>query len=69
MSSSILLQANNIHKAYSNHIALNDVSITIKQGSIFGLLGPNGAGKTSLIRIVNQITRSEEHTSELQSRP
>jgi ABC-2 type transport system ATP-binding protein len=56
MSNAILLQANNIHKAYSNHVALNDVSVSIKQGSVFGLLGPNGAGKTSLIRIINQIT-------------
>jgi ABC-2 type transport system ATP-binding protein len=37
-------------------VALNDVSISVPKGSIFGLLGPNGAGKTSLIRIINQIT-------------
>lgn len=50
------LEAKSIHKSYADHIALNDVSITVEQGSIFGLLGPNGAGKTSLIRIINQIT-------------
>ncbi len=52
----ILLEAKNIVKTYSAHTALNDVSIQVPKGSIFGLLGPNGAGKTSLIRIINQIT-------------
>lgn len=51
-----ILEVQHIVKRYSNHTALNDVSLTIPQGSIFGLLGPNGAGKTSLIRIITQIT-------------
>lgn len=51
-----ILRINNVSKRYSNHIALNDVSITIPEKAVFGLLGPNGAGKTSLIRIINQIT-------------
>ena len=51
-----ILSAHHIVKQYANHTALNDVSISIPQQSIFGLLGPNGAGKTSLIRIINQIT-------------
>jgi len=51
-----LLIVENIIKKYGNYTALNDVSITVPKGSIFGLLGPNGAGKTSLIRIINQIT-------------
>jgi ABC-2 type transport system ATP-binding protein len=54
--SEILLEAKNVVKSYANHVALNDVSIAVPKGSIFGLLGPNGAGKTSLIRIINQIT-------------
>ncbi|WP_065218489.1 MULTISPECIES: ABC transporter ATP-binding protein [Butyricimonas] len=49
-------KALNIVKTYANHKALDDVSINIPEGSIYGLLGPNGAGKTSLIRIINQIT-------------
>ncbi|MFT6845717.1 MAG: ABC-2 type transport system ATP-binding protein [Flavobacteriales bacterium] len=52
----MLLTANHIIKQYASHRALNDVSISIDEGNIFGLLGPNGAGKTSLIRIINQIT-------------
>lgn len=51
-----ILEAHNIYKSYAEHTALQDVSISIPSGSIFGLLGPNGAGKTSLIRIINQIT-------------
>lgn len=51
-----IIEVRNVTKEYSNHTALDDVSIAIPKGSIFGLLGPNGAGKTSLIRIINQIT-------------
>ncbi|NQD71690.1 ATP-binding cassette domain-containing protein, partial [Sphingobacterium shayense] len=50
-----MLEINNIVKQYSTHRALDNVSMTIRKGSIFGLLGPNGAGKTTLIRIINQI--------------
>ena len=51
-----LLEVNNIVKQYGDYVALNEVSLSVPQGSIYGLLGPNGAGKTSLIRIINQIT-------------
>lgn len=51
-----MLRVNNIVKQYASHRALDDVSLEVKQGTIFGLLGPNGAGKTSLIRIITQIT-------------
>ena len=51
-----LLEINNIVKNYGDFRALNDVSIHIPKGCVYGLLGPNGAGKTSLIRIINQIT-------------
>ncbi len=55
-----MLSIRNIVKQYANHRALDDVSMEIEQGVIFGLLGPNGAGKTSLIRIINQITAPDE---------
>jgi ABC-2 type transport system ATP-binding protein len=51
-----LLEVNNVVKKYGDFTALNNVSLHIPKGSVFGLLGPNGAGKTSLIRIINQIT-------------
>ncbi len=51
-----ILVAKNVSKSFGTFKALNDVSIEVPKGSIFGLLGPNGAGKTTLIRIINQIT-------------
>ncbi len=51
-----LLVADNVSKNFGDFKALNQVSISVPKGSIFGLLGPNGAGKTTLIRIINQIT-------------
>lgn len=53
------LTAKNVTKRYTNHLALDDVSLTIPAQTIFGLLGPNGAGKTTLIRIINQIINSD----------
>ncbi len=51
-----LLKIENVTKRYSAHTALNDVSLEVPQGAIYGLLGPNGAGKTTLIRVINRIT-------------
>ena len=51
-----ILSIDSVSKHYGDFTALNNVSLNIKEGSIFGLLGPNGAGKTTLIRIINQIT-------------
>ncbi|MFB6340702.1 ABC transporter ATP-binding protein [Saccharicrinis sp. FJH62] len=51
-----LIEARDVVKAYSNHLALDKVSVSVPENHIFGLLGPNGAGKTTLIRIINQIT-------------
>jgi ABC-2 type transport system ATP-binding protein len=51
-----MLQANQVVKTYGSYTALNKLSLTVPEGSIYGLLGPNGAGKTSFIRIINQIT-------------
>ncbi len=65
----IKLQADHVQKRYRAHRALDDVSINVQQGSIFGLLGPNGAGKTSLIRIINQITGPDEGQILIDGRP
>lgn len=63
------LEANHIRKRYAAHTALDDVSISVQQGRVFGLLGPNGAGKTSLIRIINRITAPDEGEVLFDGRP
>ncbi len=51
-----ILKIEHVSKTYTGHRALDDVSLEIPRGSIYGLLGPNGAGKTTLIRVVNRMT-------------
>lgn len=51
-----LIEVKNVNKAFTGHVALDNVSLQVPAGSIYGLLGPNGAGKTTLLRIVNHIT-------------
>ena len=60
-----LLEAHSVSKNFGDFKALNNVSIEVPKGSIFGLLGPNGAGKTTLIRIINQITMPDTGTVHL----
>jgi ABC-2 type transport system ATP-binding protein len=50
-----ILELKNLQKHYATQKAVDDVSFSIKQGSIFGLLGPNGAGKTTLLRMITGI--------------
>ncbi|MFD1015999.1 ABC transporter ATP-binding protein [Winogradskyella rapida] len=64
-----LLVANSVSKNFGNFKALNEVSIAVPKGSIFGLLGPNGAGKTTLIRIINQITMPDTGSVLLDGQP
>ena len=64
-----VLVAENVVKQYSNHRALDGVSVQVREGSIFGLLGPNGAGKTTLIRIINQITAPDSGTVSFMGHP
>lgn len=64
-----LLVADSVSKSFGTFKALNNVSISVPKGSIFGLLGPNGAGKTTLIRIINQITMPDEGKVFLDGKP
>lgn len=64
-----LVRVENVSKVYTGHTALDDVSLSIPQGSIYGLLGPNGAGKTTLIRIINHITAPDKGTVYFDNRP
>ncbi|MBR5569231.1 MAG: ATP-binding cassette domain-containing protein [Bacteroidales bacterium] len=51
-----IIECKNVSKSFGEKVALDNVSVDIPKGKIFGLLGPNGAGKTTLIRIINRIT-------------
>ncbi len=57
-----ILKIENISKRFFEKQALNDVSLAVNSGEIYGLLGPNGAGKTTLIRIINQILMPDSGT-------
>ncbi len=64
-----ILQIANVTKRYAGHTALDDVSLEVPKGSIYGLLGPNGAGKTTLIRVINRITLPDAGTVTFDGRP
>ena len=51
-----IVEVKNVSKTFGPKLALDNVSLDIPEGKIFGLLGPNGAGKSTLIRIINRIT-------------
>ena len=55
-----ILEIEGVTKRYSKHTALDNVSLSVPRGSIYGLLGPNGAGKTTLIRVINRITLPDQ---------
>ena len=55
-----IITVENVSKAFTNHVALDDVSLEVPRGKVYGLLGPNGAGKTTLIRIINHITAPDK---------
>jgi len=64
-----MLEAQQVVKRYGNYTALDNLSLQIPTGSIYGLLGPNGAGKTSFIRIINQITMPDSGRILLDGKP
>ena len=64
-----IITAEHITKRFSSHTALDDVSVEIPRGSVYGLLGPNGAGKTTLIRTINRITLPDEGRILFDGRP
>ncbi len=63
MSSAVLVQ--NVRKAYDKHVAVEDVSLDVPKGIVFGLLGPNGAGKTTTIRMMMDIIRPDSGRVEI----
>ena len=60
-----VLRTQNLTKRYGGTAAVDDVSLTIEKGEIFGLIGQNGAGKTTLMRLVTSLTRPDSGSIEL----
>jgi hypothetical protein len=69
MTREAYLVAEHVVKRYAKHLALDDVSIQVHRGTVFGLLGPNGAGKTTLIRIINRITAPDSGKVYMDGKP
>lgn len=63
--SSITVKVDHVSKSFGEFVAVNDLSLSVRAGRVFGLLGPNGAGKTTSIRMVVNITAPDSGTIEL----
>ena len=63
------ISVDRISKSYGDFVAVNELSIEVKTGSIFGLLGPNGAGKSTTIRMIVNITMTDSGQITLFGRP
>ena len=57
-----MIEIDAVSKRFSKHLALDNVSLTLEAGQVFGLLGPNGAGKTTLMRILCTLIRADAGT-------
>jgi branched-chain amino acid transport system ATP-binding protein len=64
-----LLEATNITKQFGGLIAVNDVTLTIEQGSIVSVIGPNGAGKTTFFNVLTGIYKPEKGTITFNGKP
>jgi ABC-2 type transport system ATP-binding protein len=53
------ISARGVRKSFGEHVALDDVDLTVTDGTIFALLGPNGAGKTTMVRILSTLIRAD----------
>jgi ABC-2 type transport system ATP-binding protein len=64
-----ILKRTGLKKNFSGQKAVDDISFSINQGSVFGLLGPNGAGKTTLLRMITGIFLPDEGNITLNGNP
>ncbi|MFA5858551.1 MAG: ABC transporter ATP-binding protein [Elusimicrobiota bacterium] len=61
----LIITATGLSKSYGTHKAVDDISFSVREGTVFGLLGPNGAGKTTMVRLLNGILRPTGGTAEV----
>src|SRR5215213_6300131 len=63
-----IVETRGLTKHYGLHPALNDCTLSVGQGEIFGLLGPNGSGKTTLLRLLMGFLRATRGTARIENR-
>jgi len=66
MDEQLLLNVQHVNVKFSDHIALQDISLTVKRGDIITLIGPNGAGKSTLVRVVLNLLKPDSGHVEMQ---
>ncbi|MDQ0231637.1 ABC transporter ATP-binding protein [Metabacillus malikii] len=64
-----MIEVHSVSKAYNKHKAVNELSLSVTKGSIYGLLGSNGAGKTSLLKMIAGINRPDKGTIKIDQQP
>ncbi len=57
---SAVIEVQHLHKSYGRTAAVNDISLSVNEGEIFGILGPNGAGKTTTVECVEGLRTPDE---------
>lgn len=55
-----VLEVRHLTKRYGQHLALDNVNLTLEKGEVYGLIGRNGAGKTTLIKVITKLTRPSQ---------
>lgn len=63
--SKTILKLNHVHKKYGDKYAVNDISLSVNKGEIFGILGPNGAGKTTTLEMIETMRHIDSGTIEV----
>ena len=64
-TNNITVKLDHVTKRFGEFTAVNDLSLAVRAGRIYGLLGPNGAGKTTTIRMIVNITAPDTGRIEL----
>ena len=62
-----MIEINHLVKKYGDHIAVNDLTLTVEPGKIYGFLGPNGAGKSTLLNLICGLYPHEGRSAEMTS--
>lgn len=64
-----MLEIKNLYGGYGNQFILQDISLAVKKGELFGILGPNGSGKTTLLKMISRILSYQKGSITIKGRP